>query len=402
MAKINEKASKHASMKDKNLRLLLELFRNGTYSTFAVGKKIGLSTGGAKKLVDEMLEGGIISLVAPVREHSMGRNPLSCAINDDYRCIVVVNYGDQTVKLMGLRGRTIDGFKMNKGVFTDERIVEVADKIQQMLNRYPHLKLGAISIAYIGKFDRKYDNYYTGSFRNCNINLYEYYTQRFAVRVAMYNDLNFSLLAQKRRGLVTGDEKSALLLSIGRGVACSIMINDKLYVGASGIAGEIGHNSDVVSGKGEIIEKSMDWFHTQQRICKRIKNGEFTILPDGEITLEDAVEAYKKNDTLVVEEVDATIKPIVMLLKNVSLFMDFGTIFLTGLMFSFGNEYYQKIYDDFYKGYEDYSSKKGNIYSKVKLLLCKELDGEIALGAFDVAQDVVFDDFVISRTQKTQ
>ena len=65
--KATETARKQASVRNKNIRLILSLLRKQPNSTFGVGQTLRLSSGGAKKLVDDIAAGGII---APVPANS--------------------------------------------------------------------------------------------------------------------------------------------------------------------------------------------------------------------------------------------------------------------------------------------------------------------------------------------
>ena len=80
--KATETARKQASIRNKNIRLILSLLRKQPNSTFGVGQTLRLSSGGAKKLVDDIAAGGIIAPV-PVTETEakQGRPPVIYSVN---------------------------------------------------------------------------------------------------------------------------------------------------------------------------------------------------------------------------------------------------------------------------------------------------------------------------------
>lgn len=60
------------------------------------------------------------------------------------------------------------------------------------------------------------------------------------VRVALDNDANMAALAEHRVGAARGARVS-LTVTIGTGVGCGIVVDDRIFRGAHGGAGEIGH-----------------------------------------------------------------------------------------------------------------------------------------------------------------
>ena len=64
----SESASKHSAIRRKNLRLILDLYRKNNFSTYQISKQLNLSSGGAKKLVDDIVEGGILTRTVAQRE----------------------------------------------------------------------------------------------------------------------------------------------------------------------------------------------------------------------------------------------------------------------------------------------------------------------------------------------
>ncbi len=380
-----KKASKHGQMREKNLRIILEQFSKGTFSTYTLGKMLGFSTGGAKKLVDEIVKTGAIVKVKPVREYHQGRTPICYTINKDYQCIVIVNYATNVVSLKDFCGNKIDEFKMpTVSVVNDESIIEIADEIEYMIDRHKNYKLGAISIAYVGKFDEWYDHYYSGHFASATINLYEYFTERFGVRIIMHNDLNFSLMAKKKKGIVSDSDKAACLFNIGRGVACSMLLGGKLYTGAKGLAGEIGNNIIIGSG-GQITERTIDMIAMY---------GKFSHATDAEEMKNEIVQKFYAGDQEVVEEIFKRARNAARLLRNIVQLLDFDKIIIQGSMLLFGEEYKKVLFDSFYNGSEEDRNveRSSKIYNHVKLICTDEKEEDIEIGAFEVARDEILDE----------
>lgn len=387
----NESASKHSLMKGKNMRLLIERFRNDTFSTFRVGKQIGLSTGGAKKLVDEIVEGGLLVRVPPVRLYAQGRTPLNYALNKDYGSILIVNYAEFAVTLRDLTGTVIASAPMPVGRIENEHIYKTAQIMRDMLAAHPACKLMAISIAFVGRINKKTCSYFSGQFCSCSIDLEQYFRGEFGVDVIIENDLNFALLAERRGGVISElskDNHVVCLLSIGRGVACSIMIEDKLYTGANGIAGEIGHNSNLGEPLGRSVESFIQWDTIRDTISARQAAGEKTGLPP-DFTFADAVAAYQAGDSLVCDVVDGTTVYVAQLIGNMVLFMDFDIIILSGLVVAFGDRYVENVRAALKKILQAH-----NNYLQTDIIVSRGGEDLIEYGAFEAARDVVFERFI--------
>ena len=393
------KVSRHSLMKKKNMRLIIEYFRENACSTFQIGKEIGLSSGGAKKLVDDIADGGLIVRVPSVRRFESGRTPLSYEINPNYRRVLIVNYADATVSLLDLCGNVVEVLRVDD-VFdsedSDGYILDTIEQIKAMLSRHTDVPLGVIALVYVGKFDKQGNCRFSGMFKNITLNIYETFKKEFGVEVIAHNDLQFALMAERRKGVFKGNEESACLFNIGRGVSCSIMINDKLYVGANGIAGEVGQN--LIIGNQDVRTTNEDyisWWRIKRKLEKKIENGEQFALKEG-FNHADAVIAYKNGDPIVREIVDCSAKNMARLLKNITDLMDFGIIILTGKMLEFGDDYYQLLIDEYQKiGRQMFNS---DCYAQVRIVRAeRNEDEDILTGAFECARDKVFEDFVQSR-----
>lgn len=65
-------------------------------------------------------------------------------------------------------------------------------------------------------------------------------SERLGLPVHVDNDANLALLAEHRRGAARGTSH-ALMLALGTGIGGGIVIDGKVYRGATGAAGELGH-----------------------------------------------------------------------------------------------------------------------------------------------------------------
>jgi glucokinase len=65
-------------------------------------------------------------------------------------------------------------------------------------------------------------------------------SERLGLRVYVDNDANVALLAEHRRGAARG-ARHALMLTLGTGIGGGLLFDGRLYRGATGVGGELGH-----------------------------------------------------------------------------------------------------------------------------------------------------------------
>jgi glucokinase len=117
------------------------------------------------------------------------------------------------------------------------QIARVVKTLQQGANN-----IGAVGIAIPGLVNRKTDrviasNYLPGPVRE---NLHEDTMKATGLRVELENDANAAAYGEYKIGAGRGS-KDLFYITIGDGIGGAIILDGKLWIGASGLAGEVGH-----------------------------------------------------------------------------------------------------------------------------------------------------------------
>jgi len=134
-----------------------------------------------------------------------------------------------------------------------------------------------------------------------NMNLRDYIKEHTGLNSTYDNDVNCVALAEKFKGNAV-DNSNFLCITIGTGIGGAIFINDKLYRGKNGLAGEFGmciienENSQI----NNLGNKSVSRLSSTYNLIDRVKNIKKDFCLDGEAVFELA----NKGDNEVINEIE--------------------------------------------------------------------------------------------------
>ena len=153
-----------------------------------------------------------------------------------------------------------------------------------------------------------------GNIRNWdNAPIKEEFEKLYNLPVIVVNDANCVALGEKWIGYAK-DTKNALILTIGTGLGGGIIVNDKILLGRSGLAGEIGHFS--INNKGRVCTCGnlgcFEQYASMTALLKQVKNylDENDIKPESELNGFYIFEAIKNNDSEITKIVETWIEDI--------------------------------------------------------------------------------------------
>jgi glucokinase len=178
-------------------------------------------------------------------------------------------------------------------------------------------RLGAIGIACAGGIDTGRGVVVTPSPNLpgwVDIPLADIIRKRFGTRTYLVNDASAAALGEHRFGVGRG-VKHLVLLTLGTGIGGGIIAEGRLYLGAVGAAGELGHMTieadgpECTCGNRGCLEKLASGTAVAGEAQKRLRRGEKSVLSEmagGEVekvTAEMVEVAARRGDTLAGEVV---------------------------------------------------------------------------------------------------
>lgn len=242
-------------VKQINKTLVLNtIYQKRPVSRAEIAKITGLNKSTVSALVDELLTEGLI-VETGIGESQGGRKPVQLSINEGVGSIIGVDIGVNYIlsiltnfagKILWEKRTTVKPSMR----FSEERIDEICALLQDTIEQAPSSARGIMGIGIgvpgIINFDR-------GRILSApnlawqNVNLKNIIEERFRFPVIIDNEANAGAIGEKWFGC--GKKAADLLyISAGGGIGAGIILNNELYRGSRGLAGEFGHMT--IEGQG--------------------------------------------------------------------------------------------------------------------------------------------------------
>jgi glucokinase len=218
--------------------------------------------------------------------------------------------------------------------------------------------------------------------------------EKYGIDVFVGNDVNVGTLGEWKYSL-EGKASNFIGIFIGTGIGGGIIIDNKLYTGSGGVAGELGHMS--VDSNGAIcgcgsrgcLEAVASKTGIQNEIRARIKRGETTDIKEslekeGILKSGPLKEAYDKNDKVVKESVDRAAEYLGVGIANlINIFDPEAIVFGGGVIEELGDVILPIVKEKASR----YAMR--SIFENVKFEKAKLGDDAGIMGAFVLAQEGV-------------
>jgi len=228
-------------IRDINNHLVLEaIVNNSPLSRAALSKQLGLTKATISTIVQELLDNHLILEIGS-KDTKKGRKPILLTFNQNCGQIISLDIGSHFITLLtsNLKGENCE-IKQHPIDWNNINLLEVLKSIiKNTLDSLPATKYGVVG-ASIGIHGVVYNNkvtflpYHTFELSDISLLL----ENEFNIAFSIENEANLSVLGEKA---FLSECSSMINLSIHNGIGMGIIIDDILYTGANGYAGEFGH-----------------------------------------------------------------------------------------------------------------------------------------------------------------
>jgi len=355
---MSKKGINHKQIKVTNQTLIINEVRNSDgLSRSDLARKLRLSAPSISANIDELISRDII-LEKGVGSSAFGRKPIHIEFNNDYGYVVAVDMsgGAFRMALSDLSGTNILEYGSISDVIqiTSEVIERTMETIAGMLARrgIPPQKLLCICIGSPGFIDPR-----TGSVVYAprivdfpGTALKDAFANRFNTLVLVKNDMNCAAVGEHLFGIAQSYH-SFINILIDVGIGSGLVLNEKLYEGSRGSAGEIGlwvnDTEDAVRRNKVTLNNMLDNQASVFGLICRVKEKHpdlFAHLGQGEIDLHRVPEytdvmfsAARAGDPRVIAILREAAIRLGCVLKNLYELLDLEAIIIGGLILEIGD-----------------------------------------------------------------
>ncbi|MBZ4645592.1 MAG: hypothetical protein JG777_1081 [Clostridia bacterium] len=230
-------------IKNLNRKIILEkIIENGSISRAQLSKITGLNKATVTSQIAELLEDGIV-IETTFDISTGGRKPILLSLNKSVAYAIGIDLDVDNINLLltDLKGNIITRrcIKMNTSSFEETKKI-LKEKIQLLIDSVPPSRYGVIgiSIGIHGIVDKNEKIVFATHSNWKNVDLKSYLSDEFNIPVFIDNNTNLCAYAEKTFCV---DDQNILCLTISSGIGLGIIINNAVYRGYNGFAGEVGH-----------------------------------------------------------------------------------------------------------------------------------------------------------------
>ena len=299
-------------------RIIFHFLNNG-YDTIAnLAKDLGLSVPTVNKLLEEMSSAGIVRKQGKL-EVGGGRHPAIYDLNPRACFFAGVDIKTTSVSLaiIDLCGNVIT--KADNISYTATNTPESLDLLCSIIRDFlTNSSVDTSEILYMnvnisGRVNSR-NGYSYSLFNFGNRPLADTMAQKIGVRICIENDTRAMAFGEYMCGK-PHEARDLLFVNVSWGIGLGIILDGKIYNGKSGFAGEIGHmvtyNNEVIChcGKKGCLETEASGRALHRKLCQRLDTGANSIIAGlyrekGDITLDDILDAAKREDLLCIELIE--------------------------------------------------------------------------------------------------
>ncbi|MBS4220425.1 ROK family transcriptional regulator [Bacillus sp. FJAT-49711] len=275
-------------IKELNKSIILDIIRkNGPISRAEIAKKINISPTTVTSAVSDLIRDSLV-VEGGTGESSGGRKPILVQLNPDICFLigVAIDASKITIAELNLNAKVtrkeVHSLEENVDLDLSTELIEI---IEHFFKKCKNLQdcLG-ISITIQGIVDsEKGIVAYNPKLKIHDLPLKNAIEEAFNIPTYIDNDTNGSLLAEKGFGMYQ-QSKNLIYVTIGDGVGASMLVNDSIFRGYHGGAGEFGHTTIDYEGAtcncGNVgcLENYVSWHAIYSRIVSDIKAGKKSLL----------------------------------------------------------------------------------------------------------------------------
>lgn len=357
-----------------NNKIVLERLKEKPLSGTELSFDLSLSNATISSIFNSFLSINLIKKVSSDSTKGAGRKRVKYTINDDFGLVVIVSITGNSLEVVvsSLKNKTLH--KVSKAIdkYDLKTIYETIFVIKDVLSmkEFRDIRLANIILSLPGLINKKTGELQVSPqfdkeiFKDKNTLLY-LFTHNFNCPVYLENDSKLMTLGEMTNQSFK-EHKSGMVIYVDEGIGGGIVINNNLFFGSRGYAGEFGLIN--------VDNKPIDEFVSLRALTKIVKEKLHLNINNSEL-----IELYKTNKdvkAIVLNSTKYLAKAIIQMIQV----YDLDYYILNGRVIDFGEEYLEHIR----KPIEEYNKDAKIVFSTLR-------EEAIILGAKEIGSEFVLD-----------
>ncbi|MBC2371333.1 ROK family transcriptional regulator [Listeria booriae] len=332
-------------MRENNKKLVLKtLFNAGQTSRSSIASAVHLQKSTVSSIILELHEDGLIEeLGIGEASNAGGRRPNLIQFNYRYGYVLAFDMGARHLRysVNYMNGEVIQKESLR---LTGHSIKDVFQMMQQVISGLSAFDTmnGLLGIA-VSAHAPVHENEirYSPFLELDSFSLLEALQEIVDVPIRFENEANLTAISIRDFWYYSGEEplSSLLALNIHNGIGVGTIINEQLYHGMQGLAGEIGRS--VIYKDGQVYR--LEELYSEKAVMEKIaqQNGK------QELTVEEFVALIKSKDSFVLAVVDEWVTAIAQITYNLVQYGAPEAVFLSSRSLSQFPELLNRIFEEY-------------------------------------------------------
>ncbi len=302
-------------IRDINTTLVLETIFGSRYiSRAAIAKKLGLTKATITNIVQDLIQKKLV-LENGCDDTLVGRKPILLSLNKDAGYVISIDIGIETISaimtdLIGEKKSLRQIKTPGKKEDITPVLIQLIEDMEPDIKALPYGLIG-ITLGIHGVIQNNTIQF-TPHYNLENVDLAGAIEEHFQTPVILENVANLSILGEKAF-LYNYENMSSIMIYSGIGMG--VIINQNLYTGSLGHAGEIGHTIVEVDGRECPCGNHgcLEQYLSEQSLLKefaREKNME-------QVSFEQFLSLYNNGDEVAMKTVDTFTKYMAVCVNNI-------------------------------------------------------------------------------------
>ncbi|GAF38780.1 transcriptional regulator [Agrilactobacillus composti DSM 18527 = JCM 14202] len=329
------------NLRQANRKLVLQEIVNSEYTTrVAISRKLGLNKSTISSIYDDLKKEQLVEEVGEgAASHAGGRKPTNIKLHASYGFTMSFDISFRNLHFMinYLDSSVIEQSEISIYQKSIQEILAIIEaKIDQTLQTVQSVRgLLGICLSIHGIVNERQAITYSPFVDFDNLDLRQLLMAKYQVPVVLENESNLTAV-YVRDFMPVAANPNLVAISIHKGIGSGIILNQRLFRGFKGQAGEIGRTL-IKTAEGKLIP--VEQICSEDSIINYLK----TQLKTEKLNRGQVIALYRAHNKAVILAMNTFVAEISTLIYNASMYFDTGTVYLGSPLMEEATEIFDQV-----------------------------------------------------------